>query len=127
MDTLLSQYLTQIKQHVTEIDLETLHSKIQQQDTCIVLDVRDKDSWNKSHLPNAIHCERGMLELKIEKICPDFTREIIIYCGGGTRSCLCAETLQRMGYANVKSLSQGYRGWEQQKLPLEKSNSENIT
>jgi rhodanese-related sulfurtransferase len=67
----------------------------------------------------ATHLSRGVLELKIEQAAPDLATPIICYCGGGSRSALAAESLQKMGYTNVASLETGFRGWQQAGLPTE--------
>ncbi len=76
-----------------------------------VIDVREDHEWNAGHVPGAVHLGRGILERDVEKLVPDVDREIVLYCGGGFRSALAAESLQRMGYRNVHSMAGGYSGW----------------
>lgn len=76
-----------------------------------LLDVREDHEWSAGHIPGARHLGRGILERDIERMLPDLHSEIVLYCGGGYRSALAAESLQRMGYSRVRSLAGGYRGW----------------
>lgn len=76
-----------------------------------VFDVREKEEFLRGHLPNAAHLGRGTLELEIEQRVPNVAAEIVVYCGGGNRSALSAENLQRMGYTNVKSIAGGLQAW----------------
>ena len=77
----------------------------------LLLDVRERDEFLRGHIPNAVHLARGTLELEIERRVPDPETEIVTYCGAGNRSALSAESLQRMGYTDVKSLAGGLQGW----------------
>jgi rhodanese-related sulfurtransferase len=84
-----------------------------------LIDVRENFEWQKGSIPKAIHLSRGTLELKIEKLCRDPQADIVVYCGGGTRSAFAAESLGAMGYQNVKSLRGGFGGWVESDLPIE--------
>ncbi len=79
----------------------------------VLLDVREQEDFEKGAIPGAVHLSRGVLELDIDEVVPDQDKIIVAYCGGGSRSALAADTLQEMGYENVYSLAQGYRGWNQ--------------
>ena len=122
MSKLLEKLMSDVKSRVKEISCQALINKIKSGDNIVILDVRSKPDWEKAHIPGAIHCERGMLELMIEKILEDTSVSIVTCCGGGTRSALCAESLSRMGYKNVESLAGGFRGWLDAKLPTETTN-----
>ena len=74
------------------------------------LDVREHNEWNLGHIPGALHIPRGTLEGKVETLIPRDSK-VVIYCASGNRSALAADTLQQMGYQNVASMSQGFRGW----------------
>lgn len=76
-----------------------------------LIDVREDDEFSAGHLPNALHLSKGIIERDIEKIIPDTSAEIVLYCGGGFRSALAADNLTQMGYANVISMDGGYRAW----------------
>ncbi len=83
----------------------------------ILIDVREKPEFHRGHIPGALHLARGLLELEIEKRTPDASTPIVIYCGGGNRSALAADNLQRMGYTNVKSIAGGFQAWLEAGLP----------
>ena len=78
----------------------------------MLIDVREKEDWDAAHIPGAVHLGRDILELEIEDHAPDLSTPIICHCGGGSRSALAAESLQRMGYTNVKSLAGGMKAWK---------------
>jgi rhodanese-related sulfurtransferase len=77
----------------------------------VLIDVREDHEWTAGHLPGAEHLGKGILERDIEVRHPDPATEIVLYCGGGFRSALAAESLQRMGYTNVWSMQGGFSGW----------------
>lgn len=97
------------KKSIQEIDLITLQSRVNSSNIYLV-DVREKDEYEKGAVSWAIHLSKGIIERDIEKTIPDKNAEIVLYCGGGHRSALAAENLQRMGYKNVFSLIGGWRG-----------------
>lgn len=76
-----------------------------------VFDVREDREWNAGHVAGAAHLGKGVIERDIETVVPDLSAPIVLYCGGGYRSALAADTLQRMGYTNVRSMAGGWRGW----------------
>ena len=82
-----------------------------------LIDVRSKEDWESGHARGAKHLDRGEIELEIEEQVPDLDQRIICYCGGGSRSALVAESLQKMGYRNVRSMSGGFRAWKSAGLP----------
>ena len=84
-----------------------------------LVDVREESEYARGHLPGAIHIGKGVLERDIEARIPDPAAEIVLYCGGGFRSALAADTLQKMGYTNVISMDGGWRGWTDAGLPTE--------
>ncbi len=84
-----------------------------------LIDVRSREDWNAGHARGAKHLERGEIEIEIEEQVPDLDQRIICYCGGGSRSALVAESLQKMGYRNVRSVSGGFRAWKAAGLPIE--------
>ena len=85
----------------------------------VIVDVREKDEWEQGHIPGAMHLSRGVLELEIEEKVPDPNAVIILHCGGGGRSSLAAESLQKMGYTNVRSMAGGFKAWKAAGLPTE--------
>lgn len=99
------------KKQINETDTTTLKQRMDRGDQFHLVDVREESEWNNGHLPCAIHISKGVLERDIERAIPDTKAEIILYCGGGSRSALAALNLQKMGYTNVVSLDGGFRGW----------------
>lgn len=79
----------------------------------VLLDVREDHEWARGHLPGAVHLSRGILERDVERLYPDPDTELVLYCGGGFRSALAAESLQRMGYRRPISMDGGWRRWNE--------------
>jgi rhodanese-related sulfurtransferase len=86
----------------------------------ILIDVREDREWSEGHAAGAIHLGKGVIERDIEKEIPDKSKPLVLYCGGGFRSALAAEALQKMGYTNAISLDGGWRAWNAAGLPVEK-------
>lgn len=84
-----------------------------------LLDVREESEYAKGHLPGARHLGKGVIERDIEAQFPDTSARLVLYCGGGYRSALAADALQKMGYTNVVSMDGGWRGWIEAGLPIE--------
>lgn len=106
------------KARINELTVEDVRNKQEQGEDFVLIDVREESEWQRDHLPGAIHLGKGILERDIEKTVPSLDAEIILYCGGGYRSALAAENLQRMGYSNVISMDGGIRGWREKGYPL---------
>jgi rhodanese-related sulfurtransferase len=83
----------------------------------VLIDVRESDEFAAGHAKNAVHLSKGVIELGIEETVPNVSTPIICYCGGGSRSALAADNLQKMGYTNVASMAGGYRAWNNEGLP----------
>ncbi len=111
--------VAEAKKSITEISPEDAAAKLQDAAAAIV-DVREKDEWDEEHIPNAIHLSRGTIELEIEEKFPDKNAMIVCHCGGGGRSALAAESLQKMGYKNVRSMAGGMKAWKAAGLPTTK-------
>lgn len=111
--------VAEAKKHVTEISPTDAAAKSKSGEA-IIVDVRDKDEWDEGHIPDAIHLSRGTLELDIEEKVPDPNAMIICHCGGGGRSALATESLQKMGYKNVRSMAGGFKAWKATGLPMTK-------
>ena len=84
----------------------------------VLIDVRETEEWNKEHAEGAQHLSKGIIEVEIEDRVADPATPIICYCGGGSRSALAADNLQKMGYTNVKSLTGGFKAWKDAGLPV---------
>jgi len=87
---------------------------------CLLVDIREDHEWDDGHAAGATHLSRGILERDIEKVAPEKSAKIVLYCGGGYRSALSAESLAKMGYTDVWSLAGGWRAWQEAGLPVEK-------
>jgi rhodanese-related sulfurtransferase len=109
----------QARPRVREVSIEQVRAEQRDGAAFRLIDVREESEWAAGHLPGAEHMGRGVLERDIEARVPDPRTPIVLYCGGGYRSVLAAESLQRMGYGNVRSMSGGFRGWRDAGLPLE--------
>ena len=105
------------KKKITEISPTDAAAKAKSSSDAVIVDVREKDEFDESHIPDAVHMSRGMLELEIEDKFPDRNTTIICHCGGGGRSALAAETLQKMGHKNVRSMAGGFKAWKAAGLP----------
>ena len=101
-----------IRKNINECDIHTVKTKQSANEPFVLIDVREASEWQQGHLPKAIHLSKGIIERDIEKTIPDFNAEIILYCGGGYRSAIAAESLQKMGYNNVTSMDGGFRAWK---------------
>lgn len=103
------------KSRVTELSITELQ---QFNRPYVLVDVREDHEWQAGHLPGALHLGKGILERDIEKAVPDPQQTLVLYCGGGFRSALAADMLQKMGYKDVLSLAGGYSAWVAAGLPL---------
>lgn len=101
------------KTRIRETDVHEVKKRLDAGDSFLLLDVREKEEWDNGHLPGAAHCSKGVIERDIGKVAPDADREIVLYCGGGYRSALAADNLQKMGYSNVISMDGGFRDWKE--------------
>ncbi len=111
--------VAEAKKNITEISPEDAAAKLQNKEAVIV-DVREKDEHDEEHIPHAIHLSRGTVELDIEEKVPDPNAIVVVHCGGGGRSALAAESLQKMGYKNVRSMAGGLKAWKAAGLPTSK-------
>ncbi len=109
------------KTRVKEEDFRETKKRIDAGEKLILVDTREDAEWSRGHIPGAIHLGRGVIERDIEKTIPDKDAPIVLYCGGGFRSALAADNLQKMGYRNVISMDGGWRGWTEAGFPIIKS------
>jgi rhodanese-related sulfurtransferase len=103
--------VTEAKSRIKEISPKTLKEKIDNQEPFYLIDVREENEWPSGHIPTAIHLGKGIIERDIEKKIPDPQAQIVVYCSGGFRCALVADSLQKMGYKQVYSLETGSQGW----------------
>ena len=106
------------KTRVKEEDYRDTKKRLDAGEKFILVDTREDSEWARGHLPGAIHLGRGIIERDIEKTVPDKNTQIVLYCGGGYRSALAADNLQKMGYKNVISMDGGWRGWTEAGFPI---------
>lgn len=111
--------VAEAKQNIQEISVQETAAALERGDA-LLIDVRDPDEWQEIHIPGAKSFSRGTIELEIEEAASDPSTLIITHCGGGGRSALAAESLQRMGYKNVKSMAGGLKAWKAAGLPTSK-------
>jgi rhodanese-related sulfurtransferase len=107
------------KHHIHEVSIAQVMDKQKTKSDFILVDVREDSEWGKGHLPGAIHLGKGIIERDIETAIPQKNRQIVLYCGGGYRSALSAESIQKMGYTEVYSMAGGFREWLGKNLPME--------
>ena len=105
---------------VREMSIAALRDRLAHDPPVHLLDVREHEEWRRGHLPGARHLCKGVIERDIEQTVPDPGAEIVLYCGGGFRSALAADNLQKMGYRNVFSMDGGIRDWRGKGYPLVK-------
>ena len=117
--TRFEKLVAEAKKNVTEISPQEAAAKLKTGEAVIV-DVREKDEWDEGHIPGATHISRGTIELDIEEKVPDPSAMVICHCGGGGRSALAAESLQKMGYKKVRSMAGGLKAWNAAGLPTTK-------
>jgi len=108
------------KSRIREVTVADVKGKLDRGETFHLIDVREESEWAADHLPRARHLSKGILERDVEERIPDLKAEIVLYCGGGYRSALAADNLQKMGYTNVWSMAGGIRGWREKGLEVVK-------
>jgi rhodanese-related sulfurtransferase len=108
------------KSRVKQTDVAAVLACVKKGEKLTLVDVREDNEWEKGRVAGAIHLGKGVIERDVEEAIPDKTKEIILYCGGGFRSALAADNLQKMGYRNVVSMDGGWRGWNEAGGPVEK-------
>lgn len=108
------------KKKIKETNVADVKHRIDAGEKFLLVDTREDNEWANGHLPGAVHLSRGIIERDIEAQVPDTNTKLILYCGGGFRSALVADNLQKMGYTNVESMDGGWKGWLQAGLPTAK-------
>lgn len=105
---------------VRETTVDEVKAKLDRGEKFVLVDVREDNEWAKDHLPRAVHLGKGIIERDVEEKYPDMATPMVLYCGGGFRSAMAADNLQKMGYSNVISMDGGIREWREKGYPLEK-------
>ena len=108
------------RKRVRELTVDDVKAKLDRGEKFLLVDVREESEFAKDHLPNSIHLGKGVIERDIEERVPDTATPLVLYCGGGYRSALAADNLQKMGYTNVISMDGGIRVWREKGFPLTK-------
>jgi len=108
------------KSRVREVSVDETREALNSR-TVRVIDVREDNEWHEAHVKGAEHLGKGIIERDIETFAPDKSTELILYCGGGFRAALAADSLQRMGYTNVRSMAGGWRAWTEAGNPIEEA------
>ena len=114
------QLASDAKSRVRQTNVDEVKRRLDRGERLLLVDVREESEWNAGHVPGAMHLSKGVIERDVETKIPDTDAEIILYCGGGFRSALVADNLQKMGYTNVISMDGGWRGWTQKSFPTER-------
>ena len=108
------------KKRVKETNVPAVKRRMDSGEKFVLIDVREESEWARGHIPGAIHLGKGIIERDIEQRVPEAGTKLILYCGGGFRSALTAETLQKMGYGDVESMDGGWKGWVDAGYPTRK-------
>jgi rhodanese-related sulfurtransferase len=108
------------KTRIRECSVDDVHARQQRGEAFVLIDTREESEWARGHLPGARHLSKGIIERDIETAVPDHATPIVLYCGGGFRSALAADALQKMGYRDVVSMDGGWSGWVGRNLPVER-------
>jgi len=106
------------KSRIKETTVDEVKRKLDRGDEFTLVDVREESEFSRDHLPGAIHVGKGVIERDIETRVPELNTPLILYCGGGFRSALAADNVQKMGYTNVLSMDGGVREWREKKYPM---------
>ena len=109
----------EIRTRIIEISIDDVAARLDRGDRFELLDVREASEYAAGHIPRARHLGKGVIERDIEKAVPETGADLVLYCGGGYRSALAADNLQKMGYTNVRSMAGGWRAWTASSLPTE--------
>jgi rhodanese-related sulfurtransferase len=111
------------KGRVAETTVADVKRRMDSGEKMTLIDVREDNEWAQGHLPGAIHMGRGIIERDVETRIPETGAKLVLYCGGGFRSAMVADNLQKMGYTNVESMDGGWKGWNEAGLPTTKDPS----
>lgn len=107
------QIVADAKKRIRETTVDDVKARLDRGDKFLLVDVREESEWVRGHLPGAVQLGKGVIERDVEARVPDPATPMILYCGGGYRSALAADNLQKMGYTNVLSMDGGWRGWRE--------------
>jgi rhodanese-related sulfurtransferase len=108
------------RKRIREVSIDDVKARLDRREKFVLVDVREESEYANDHLPGAIHLGKGIIERDIEERVPQLDTPLVLYCGGGYRSALAADNLQKMGYTNVLSMDGGIRGWRDKNFPLDR-------
>ncbi|HEV8048710.1 MAG TPA: rhodanese-like domain-containing protein [Terriglobales bacterium] len=114
------QIVEDVKKRIRETTIDDVKAKLDRGEKFLLIDVREESEYAADHLPGAMHLGKGVIERDVEARVPDRNAPLVLYCGGGFRSALAADNLQKMGYTNVLSMDGGVRGWREKGFDLTK-------
>ena len=114
------QIVNDARSRVRETTVDDVKAKMDRGEKFLLVDVREESEFAKDHLPGALHLGKGVIERDVETRVPDLNAPLVLYCGGGYRSALAADNLQKMGYTHVISMDGGIREWREKNYPLTK-------
>jgi len=106
------------RSRIQETNVDSVKGQMDRGEKFVLIDVREESEYARDHLPGAIHLGKGIIERDIEARVPDLDTPMILYCGGGFRSALAADNLQKMGYKRAISMDGGIREWREKGFPL---------
>src|SRR5213075_624306 len=112
------QIVDEARKRIRETTADEVKARLDRGEKLVLVDVREESEFAKDHLPGAVHMGKGVIERDIELRVPDLNTPMVLYCGGGFRSALAADNLQKMGYTNVISMDGGIREWRESNYPL---------
>jgi rhodanese-related sulfurtransferase len=113
------QIVDDARKRAREVTVDDVKARLDRGEEFLLVDVREESEYAKDHLPGAIHLGKGIIERDIEERVPQLNAPLVLYCGGGYRSALAADNLQKMGYTNVLSMDGGIRGWREKHFSVE--------
>ena len=108
------------RKRIHEVSIDEVKAKLDRKEKFLLIDVREESEYAADHLPGSVHLGKGIIERDVEDRVPDQDTPIVLYCGGGFRSALAADNLQKMGYTHVLSMDGGIRGWREKGFALTK-------
>jgi len=112
------QIVNDARKRIQEVTIDDVKRKLDRDEKFLLVDVREESEYAKDHLPGAIHLGKGIIERDVEERVPDLHTPMVLYCGGGFRSALAADNLQKMGYTQALSMDGGVRGWREKGFPM---------
>ena len=113
--------IASVRTDVRDVSVQQTRDRIRSNPSLQLVDIREDSEWSAGHAAGAVHIGKGVIERDIEEKVPDKNAEIILYCGGGFRSVLAADAVQKMGYRNVASMAGGWREWKEIGAPIDNS------